>query len=755
MTSSTSNRHDSRHFWGHRHAANRKSPAPHRTRRFARTALLLAAALALTVACGQAPDPTGPNGAAADADPAVADVAAAEALAADALAAEVAPTDAAVAADSAADALPQTDLAPGADVLAADALADTPADPVDVPADQADAPVDAAAAKCSPGACPAPASPCQYAECVAAVGCVAIALPDGTLCDDGKACTVGSLCAAGACLAGTPLACNDENACTTDSCNAATGSCAHLPANGTPCDDGNACTVESACKDGSCSGGIGICACQVSADCLGKEDGNACNGTLYCDTASHTCVVNPATVVACIPAEDACHIAACNPKTGKCQLLDAPDSSPCSDGNACTVGDACVAGVCKPGTGTCCKADGDCAQAEDGNACNGTLFCNLAKGTCQLNPKTVVTCPSVDDTACAKITCVPKTGLCAPLASPGGAACEDGNPCTESTCQGGTCKPGLNLCQCGIDQDCGVFDDQDLCNGKLACSAPKAVGLCGVATGTVVDCGSGSACEAPVCSAKTGKCAKQAINDGKGCNDGIACTGGDLCKGGFCIGSQPGCDDGEPCTADGCDLDKKACVHAPLTCSDNDPCTADACIQGQGCSFKPQDAACDDGNLCTQGDGCKGGVCLSGTSTASCDDATICTLDACSPTSGCVHAAAGGPCNDGNACTLGDACLSGACLAKEILDCNDGNGCTGDACEGQTGCVHLPNTATCTDGDPCSTASACKGGLCKATVLADCDDNEPCTDDACKAGKGCVHVDNKGALRRRPVLRDG
>src|SRR5439155_9567356 len=43
---------------------------------------------------------------------------------------------------------------------------------------------------------------------------------------------------------------------------------------------------------------------------------------------------------------------------------------------------------------------------------------------------------------------------------------------------------------------------------------------------------------------------------------------------------------------------------------------------------------------------------------------------------------------------------------------NDGNVCTDDSCDPATGCVHAPNTASCTDGNACTTADTCAGSVC-------------------------------------------
>ena len=54
------------------------------------------------------------------------------------------------------------------------------------------------------------------------------------------------------CHAGAPVVCDDNNACTDDSCNPGTG-CV-FTANANACDDGNACTTGDTCSAGSCTG---------------------------------------------------------------------------------------------------------------------------------------------------------------------------------------------------------------------------------------------------------------------------------------------------------------------------------------------------------------------------------------------------------------------------------------------------------------------------------------------------------------------
>ncbi len=92
-------------------------------------------------------------------------------------------------------------------------------------------------------------------------------------CDDGDACTVGDVCADGLCTAGPdPLDCDDQNQCTSDSCDAATG-CVHATTDGADCDDQDACTEGDTCHEDTCLG--------AAVDC---DDGNACTAD-SCDPA--------------------------------------------------------------------------------------------------------------------------------------------------------------------------------------------------------------------------------------------------------------------------------------------------------------------------------------------------------------------------------------------------------------------------------------------------------------------------------------
>ncbi len=200
------------------------------------------------------------------------------------------------------------------------------------------------------------------------------------------------------------------------------------------------------------------------------------------------------------------------------------------------------------------------------------------------------------------------------------------------------------------------------------------------------------------------------------------------------------------CPADACrDAICKAdgtCGLGPSkTCDDSNPCTADYCDSALGCQHANAGESCDDGNACTTGDACKSGACTAA-GALDCDDSNLCTSDSCNPSSGCAHVNNTVPCDDGNACTLVDVCLNGICTNALLATCADGNPCTDDTCNPQSGCVFLPNTATCTDNNACTLGDTCAGAVCKPAAPSDCDDGNPCTTETCDTMGGCSSSNN-------------
>ncbi|MCB9740372.1 MAG: hypothetical protein H6747_14010 [Deltaproteobacteria bacterium] len=673
---------------------------------------------------------------------------------------------------------------------------------------------------------------------------------DGAPCDDGDPCTGGDHCQSGSCVGasevctcrsdadcedpdddrctgvpycdtsvaghackpnpGTAVSCGEGTPCAPNACDPATGACTAHPelAKGQSCDDGELCTTAACDGAGSCvaTGRAPDCACSSDADCAAKDDGNACNGTLFCDKSGPTfsCATKPNTVVVCPQPSAPCTVVACEPTSGACVTSPAAENSACDDGKACTEGDHCVAGGCVAGTSTCpCSSDADCLGQEDGNLCNGTLFCDKALSKCVVNPATVVVCPPTDAGACVSNVCVGKTGACIKELAKEGAACEDGDGCTAGEhCQSGICGGGLATCQCDEDADCAKYEDGDVCNGTLYCD-PQA-GSCVVNPATVVLCPEPAdpACQTAQCNPKDGACTLADALTGTTCSDGNACTAGDGCVDGACTAGaillcpckeDADCakfEDGDLCNgtlfcdlsavqdggAPACKLNAATVVQCPPASSS---CTANLCVGKTGlcaATVAADGSACDDGDPCTGADACSGGSCggvaLScddgdpctddacaaksggcGHKAKGCDDGESCTVDACDPTTGvCTHLVPTGgkvqPCDDGDACTWGDACSAAGCKGKPAL-CTDNDPCTADACAPESGtCTHAPQPgAACDDGDACTWGDACAGGGCVGLPLAStaCADSDACTADGCHPLVGCLHVAAGGA----------
>ncbi|HAN30172.1 MAG TPA: hypothetical protein DCQ06_01110, partial [Myxococcales bacterium] len=600
---------------------------------------------------------------------------------------------------------------------------------------------------------------CTLNSCNTANGlCETKNAADNVLCSDNDLCTQGDACKQGICTTGPPLYCDDNNPCTTDACVAQTGKCSYVP-NSIPCDDGNSCTENDGCQAGKCTGGKNVCECQKTSDCAAKDDGNPCNGTLFCELASNSCKVDSNTVVICDPSKNTpCTGFSCNPKTGKCEGGAKPNDSACeADQSVCTQGDKCSEGVCIKGKVQTCNDNNPCTNDQcdptkgcvfpvniapcfDGDLCTKNDVCS--KGKCEPGN---ITKSCSDNDACTSDTCDPKTGKCnfLPLSGP---SCDDGNACTTGdSCAKGGCTPGqVKKCDdgnpCTLDVcdtkngNCGAkpafdglgCDDGKTCTKGVTCDK----GIC--KAGSVPNCDDGSPCTKGICIPTTGNCKQLATGNGKPCNDGNACTLVDVCKNGFCLASDNKlCNDSNPCTTDSCDKDKGVCVYQPLA----------------------KGAQCSDSDLCTLGDACDGQGLCKPTKSAVCDDKNPCTSDSCDPTSGLCKYVAAPPnpvikCDDGDACTydkavygatnqFSDTCSKGKCVGAK-RSCNDGNVCTKDSCDPKKGCQHkFLGAVSCNDGNACTTGDNCTTGKCKGQGKT-CADGNACTKDTCDPKKGCI-----------------
>jgi len=475
---------------------------------------------------------------------------------------------------------------------------------------------------------------CTEDNCLGDSGCEYVELNEGE-CKDGDPCTVADHCAAGLCI-GNPVVCDDDEECTDDFCDGS-GGCLFEP-NSVLCDDGNPCTVADQCAEGECAGVTIPCDCQDDADCDEFEDGDSCNGTLFCDLDQwpYKCQIDPTSLSVC-PGPEAgpnaiCLQASCDPLTGACSLVPDYEGFACEDGDACTLADTCIGGVCTAGFDRICYDENPCTDDS----------CDAADG-CQYENNEA---PCID-----------------------GNACTTGDSCLDGGCVGG------NPLSC---------DDNNACNGIESCDTEE-----GCLQGTPLDCPS----------------------------DNDPCNGIESCH------PIQGCLAGEP-----------------LECDDGNICTTNSCYPTEGCVVKVNKEPCDDEDVCTINDKCNEGECFGG-SPVDCNDSNICTTDWCHPVDGCAHDLNGVPCNDDDLCTTDDHCHLGDCIGSGNLTCDDGNVCTDDACIPATGCSFTNNQAACSDGNACTTGDSCANGWCLSGGPLDCDDEDPCTVDTCDSQDGCIYSD--------------
>ena len=519
---------------------------------------------------------------------------------------------------------------------------------------------------------------------------------------------------------------------------------------------GDPCESNDDCLSGLCLDHMGdmVCSDFCVEEC--PEDGWECQ---------QVSLGNPDLVFACVsnhprlcrPCEEDADCVSATGQEARCVVYPEEGGfcgSMCGSGKQCPEGFHCSDNLAVDGTVVkqCVKSQGVCECSKiavslvlstpcllenEWGVCDGMRYCTATGlSQCDAGVPAAEACDGLDN------NCDGETDE---------DTCDDANPCTKDGC-----IPGDGCIYQPLDGD--PCDDDDSCTLSDQCSD-------GQCQGEPVACNDGNPCTQDLCDPVTG-CKFPPAS--AGCSDGNSCTFGDFCEDGQC---QPGvtlnCDDGNQCTQDACDAEK-GCLHTPSTaqcddtnpctkgdhcaqglcvydslmpCDDANPCTDDWCDPNAGCQNTPNTAACNDDNLCTLGDVCAQGECQGGQN-LNCNDKNPCTDDYCNPLLGCLHTNNVTPCDDLDPCTLSDQCVAGQCVGTGAKDCDDNNPCTTDYCDPMAGCTHAPNSASCDDGNLCTTVDKCQGGNCVGGPAPVCNDNNPCTDDACSPLTGCQFTPN-------------
>lgn len=481
----------------------------------------------------------------------------------------------------------------------------------------ADVAGDACMASEAPLDCGEAVGECESIECDPILGCVET-VGEGE-CDDGDACTVGDTCSDGDCVSGEALQCDDGEGCTVDACDPLVG-CTTTPGSG-PCNDGDDCTFNDQCAGGSCVGGTAV----------------------FCNDG------NPCTSDSCIPGLG-------------CQNI--PNSSPCSDFNACTVGDQCVGGFCQSGPFLSC---------EDGNPCTDD-FCSPASGcTSFFN-----TSPCDDSNPCTLASQCLNGGCIGSVID----ECSDGNLCTTDVCD--------PLSGCVNIDNSDPCEDGDACTGPDFCSGGECVG------GSGGSCDDSNPCTTDSCPG-VGGCVH--TFNSLPCDDSNACTTGDFCSGGNCVSGPPqDCDDGDPCTQDSCSPATGGCINTPAggSASGGTAAAPPAPLSNSNCCASHSGTGCDDA-LC-QFCVCDGDPFCCNTlwdSTCAAQAGGDGTMGVCMGSCPCVGGSAWAPC----------------CEAHSGTGCDD-FGCESCVCGGDAFCCNTQWDAVCANRAEtlCDPSCECDGG---------------------------------------------
>jgi len=266
----------------------------------------------------------------------------------------------------------------------------------------------------------------------------------GMKCDDGNICTQTDKCKAGKCVGGNTLDCDDQDACSSDSCDKLTG-CKHKPNSAASCkDDGNVCT-QDVCQAGSCVHP------PVKEGSPCPDDGQACTQDI-CN--NKICLHQPKDGKKCVSDGNPCTADVCH--NGKCAHKPSNGGKCLDDGKPCTL-DVCELGKCihKQSSGGKC---------EDGNPC--TLNDKCLGGNCLAG--TFKSCN--DGNPCTKDACDPKKG------------CQHANndyaPCQAKS---GTCPTGIcwgGGCQSKPNEPCSTKVKVGLCSSVPVTGKCSASGKC-------------------------------------------------------------------------------------------------------------------------------------------------------------------------------------------------------------------------------------------------------------------------------------
>ncbi len=208
-----------------------------------------------------------------------------------------------------------------------------------------------------------------------------------------------------------------------------------------------------------------------------------------------------------------------------------------------------------------------------------------------------------------------------------------------------------------------------------------------------------------------------------------------------------------------------ACSKVALEQEWSTTCTktiGDAVCQGERiCLAKGKEGAPPNGGLTgciakePEPESCDGkdNDCDAETDETTCEDDNDCTLNDCGGDAGCLNSNKTGPCDDNSMCTEGDVCTDGSCTPGKAKDCDDQNPCTTDVCKADKGCLYeaADNVPCNADDNPCTVNDSCtldKGSgksVCTSGKQKACDSGGACSTGVCLSSTGkCKYTAKDG-----------
>ena len=610
------------------------------------------------------------------------------------------------------------------------------------------------------------------------------AFADGTVCsvaDNSGTCNAGT-CEVKCTAADAAMTCDDQNACSDDSCNLGSGTCQHDPVDGSALPDadqtlGN-CTIKvcqlgqaaevadntdlpddkNPCTNDVCTEGLPSnpnqaldFGCSGSDPALQVCDGNgacvACNSPNQCDE---------------LPGDDDCQQRTCT--VGVCGQVFTATDTPVSAGLQAN-GD-CKKKVCN-GTGGTKSNNDDVDLPIDSNECTKNVCTNgvptnpaealntscgaMGKLYCDGN-KACVGCTAdgqcAADTFCQDNFCDAATKVCkanntitgTPLPTQTAADCQEiqcnGLGGTKSVAKNTDVPPDdgkqctTDSCSLGVPvhpkKDLGTVCNQDM--GKVC----DANGACVECNSAATDCVAAADCKSATCSMGTCGVANDALGsacDAQSTGDckTATCNGAGACNQSANNNADLG-SDSNACTSDSCNAGSN--VYTPLAVNTQ---VANACDDVMGCGVGSAPCACDGaatcksktGATCAVGTTCISAFCADG---FCCNNACNAACAACSKVKG---AAANGTCG---AASSGTSCRAnvGLCDVAEACDgtattCpNDAVAAAGFECRANVGLCDVAETCDGTDKACPADGFAAANVECR-TKNGDCDVAESCT----------------------------